>query len=73
MIRIDMLMPESCSECRFKTKREFCKAMPDNFCGCTNDEGRPEWCPLKEVNDDQERRRNENERIHCASHNSRND
>ena len=48
MIQIDMPMPEGCSECRFKTKREFCKAMPDNFCGNTNDEGRPEWCPLKE-------------------------
>lgn len=48
MIRIDMQMPEGCSECRFETERGFCKAMPDNFCGYTNDKGRPEWCPLKE-------------------------
>jgi len=48
MIQIDMLMPEGCSECRFETKRGFCKAMPDNFCGYTNDEGRPDWCPLEE-------------------------
>lgn len=48
MIQIDMPMPDSCYECRFETARGFCKAMPDNFCGYTNDEGRPEWCPLKE-------------------------
>ena len=47
MIQIDMPMPDGCSECRFETKRGFCKAMPDNFCGYTNDEGRPEWCPLQ--------------------------
>lgn len=48
MIQIDMPMPDSCSECRFETKRGFCKAMPDNFCGYTNYERKPEWCPLKE-------------------------
>ena len=48
MIQIDMPMPDSCYECRFETRRGFCTAMPDTFCGYTNDEGRPEWCPLKE-------------------------
>ena len=48
MIYIEMEMPEKCSECRFETQYEFCKAMPDNFCGYTKDEGKPEWCPLKE-------------------------
>lgn len=48
MIQIDMPIPDSCSECRFETERGFCKAMSDNFCGYTKDEGRPEWCPLKE-------------------------
>ena len=48
VIQIDMPMPDSCSECRFETARGFCKAMPDNSCGFTNYEGRPEWCPLKE-------------------------
>ena len=47
MIQIDMPMPDGCSECRFETARGFCKAMPDSFCGYTNDEGRPAWCPLK--------------------------
>ena len=48
MIYIEMEKPEKCSECRFKTEYEFCKAMPDNFCGNTDDNKRPEWCPLKE-------------------------
>ena len=48
LIQIDMPMPYGCSECRFETARGFCKAMPDNFCGFTNDEGKPDWCPLKE-------------------------
>lgn len=48
MIQIDMQMPDCCSECRFKTGRGFCKAMPDNFCGYIIDYERPEWCPLKE-------------------------
>ena len=48
MIMIDMDMPDNCDECRFNTKYGFCKAMPDNFCGNTDDRKRPEWCPLKE-------------------------
>jgi len=48
MILIDMPMPEKCSECRFETEYWFCKAMPDNFCGNTKNDGRPQWCPLKE-------------------------
>lgn len=46
---IDMDMPNNCDECRFNTEYSFCKAMPDNFCGNTDDRERPEWCPLKEV------------------------
>jgi len=48
MIYIDMHMPDNCDECRFNTEYGFCKAMPDNFCGNTDDRKRPEWCPLKE-------------------------
>ena len=48
MIQIDMKMPDNCDECRFNTEYAFCKAMPDNFCGNTDDRKRPEWCPLKE-------------------------
>lgn len=49
MVAIDMKMPENCSECRFETECGFCKAEPENFCGFTDDNKRPEWCPLKEV------------------------
>ncbi len=45
---IDIDMPDNCDECRFNTEYDFCKAMPDNFCGNTDDKKRPEWCPLKE-------------------------
>ena len=48
MIMIDIEMPDNCDECRFNTEYGFCKAMPDNFCGNTDDRKRPEWCPLKE-------------------------
>jgi len=48
MIQIDMQMPENCSECRFETECGYCKAMPDNFCGYTDEVERPNWCPLKE-------------------------
>lgn len=48
MIMIDIDMPDNCDECRFNTEYDFCKAMPDNFCGNTDDKKRPEWCPLKE-------------------------
>lgn len=48
MIMIDIDMPDNCDECRFITEYGFCKAMPDNFCGSTDDKKRPEWCPLKE-------------------------
>ena len=51
MIEIDMEMPEKCSECRMQTDYYFCSAMPKNFCGNTEDNGKPEWCPLKEVHD----------------------
>lgn len=46
MILIDMPMPEKCSECRFETECGFCKAMPEDFCGYTDDIKKPEWCPL---------------------------
>lgn len=48
MVQIDMPMPEKCSECRFETVYGYCKAMPENYCGNTDDVERPEWCPLKE-------------------------
>lgn len=48
MIQIDMPMPDNCDECRFNSEYGYCKAMPDNFCGNTDDRKRPEWCPLKE-------------------------
>ena len=48
MIMIDIDMPDNCDECRFNTEYDFCKAMPDNFCGYTDNRERPEWCPLKE-------------------------
>lgn len=47
MIQIEMEMADKCSECRFQTEYEFCSAMPKNFCGSTSDEGKPDWCPLK--------------------------
>ena len=47
MIQIEMEMADKCSECRFRTDYEFCSAMPKNFCGNTSDEGKPDWCPLK--------------------------
>lgn len=47
MIQIEMEMAEKCSECRFQTDYYFCSAMPKNFCGNTSDEGKPDWCPLK--------------------------
>lgn len=53
MIAIDMKMPGSCVECRFSQgDYGFCHAMFENFCGYVNqieDEGRPEWCPLRQV------------------------
>lgn len=45
---IDIDMPDNCDECRFNTEYGFCKAMPDNFCGNTDNGKRPEWCPMKE-------------------------
>lgn len=48
MIMIDIPMPDNCAECRFENEAESCKAMPDNFCGDTNHNKRPEWCPLKD-------------------------
>lgn len=47
MIRIDMDMPKECSECRFEhPDYGYCAAMPDEFCGYTKDNGKPDWCPL---------------------------
>ena len=48
MIDIGMHMPDNCDECRFNTEYGFCKAMPDTFCGNTDNMKRPKWCPLKE-------------------------
>lgn len=49
-----MKMPESCVECRFgHSDYGYCHAMPENFCGYVNqleDEGKPDWCPLMQVN-----------------------
>lgn len=47
MIQIEMEMSEKCSECRFRTDYDYCSAMPKNFCGNTSEEGKPDWCPLK--------------------------
>lgn len=51
MIQIGMEMPTKCSECRMRTDYDYCSAMPKNYCGNTEDEGRPDWCPLHEVPD----------------------
>lgn len=45
----NMEMPENCGECRMDTEIGFCSAMPDNFCGYTDDRKRPDWCPLVEL------------------------
>ena len=55
MIMIDIDMPDNCDECRFNTEYGFCKAMPDNFCGNTDDRKRPKWCPLKEQGNEYEK------------------
>ena len=44
-----MEMPENCSCCGMETGAGFCSAMPDNFCGYTDDRKRPVWCPLAEI------------------------
>ena len=53
MIAVDMKMPENCVECRFSQgDYGYCHAMPENFCGYvyqSEDEGKPEWCPLIQV------------------------
>lgn len=53
MIGIDIELPESCVTCRFSQgDYGFCHAMPENFCGYVNEfeeQGRPEWCPLVQV------------------------
>lgn len=43
-----MKMPKGCDECTCNSGI-YCNAMPINFCGYTEDEDRPEWCPLVEV------------------------
>ena len=50
VIVMGMEMPENCYECRFQSElRLYCNAMPDNFCGNTDDIERPDWCPLVEI------------------------
>ena len=53
MIAIDMKMPDNCVECRFgQGDYWYCYAMPPNFCGHIydiEDDGKPDWCPLKNV------------------------
>lgn len=53
MIAIDMKMPKNCVECRFGQREcGFCHAATANFVGYvyqSEDEGRPDWCPLVEV------------------------
>ena len=53
MIAINMKMPKSCAECRFgQSECGFCHAMTANFVGYiyqSQDEGRPDWCPLRQV------------------------
>ena len=50
MIQIDMDMPENCGECRFAdSDYGFCHAMPKEFCGYTDENGKPDWCPLRQV------------------------
>ena len=43
-----MEMPKGCDECTCNSGI-YCNAMPIAFCGYTEDEDRPEWCPLVEV------------------------
>ena len=43
-----MNMPKGCDECTCNSGI-YCNAMPIAFCGYTEDEDRPEWCPLVEV------------------------
>ena len=53
MIAINMKMPKNCLECRFgQSECGFCHAMTANFVGYiyqSEDEGRPDWCPLRQV------------------------
>ena len=53
MIAIDMKMPKNCVECRFgQSECGFCHAATANFVGYvyqSKDEGRPDWCPLLQV------------------------
>ena len=48
-----MKLPDNCVMCRFNQgDYGFCHAMPENFCGYVNEleeQGRPEWCPLVQV------------------------
>ena len=44
----NMEMPKGCDECMCNSGI-YCNAMPINFCGYTEDEDIPEWCPLVEV------------------------
>ena len=45
-----MEMPQNCDKCRFQSAfKLYCDAMPDNFCGNTDDIERPDWCPLVEI------------------------
>ena len=58
MIRLDMdiKMPESCARCPFTSDYTWCRAIPDDKrfddeFDCV--EGRADWCPLKEIDDDE--------------------
>lgn len=43
-----MEMPENCQNCRMNGGL-FCYAMPREFAGYTDDDQRPDWCPLVEL------------------------
>ena len=45
----EMKMPDNCESCAFESGFGFCLAKSDNFCGYTNYNKRPEWCPLVEL------------------------
>ena len=51
MIRIDMVMPENCKECRFRSNK-WCYCIPEfeSQPTPTDLDKRPDWCPLLPVN-----------------------
>ena len=51
MIQIDMLMPDSCGNCRMYCQEDgmsVCTAASDNWEHISNKRIRPDWCPLRE-------------------------